>query len=122
MICTVLLAQLDCRYSYLPHPNSYTAEPKVAVASNILWRAYLEPPLPIFCHSAFYFFVIAVSQRVEAYTRNAAVVDSVKGGFYSILNGQITGEFVELTRPSRIVMKWREKTWPESKSVFLTAN
>ena len=37
-----------------------------------------------------------LSQLVEAFTRSEAKVQAWKGGAYSILRGQISGEFVEL--------------------------
>lgn len=52
---------------------------------------------------------------VEAFTRSKATVEAYRGGQYCILNGQITGEFSELDRPTRIVQKWRLKDWPEGK-------
>ena len=52
---------------------------------------------------------------VEAFTNTEATVDAYKGGLFSILGGQITGEFVECVRPSKIVQKWRLKTWPDGK-------
>lgn len=52
-------------------------------------------------------------QMVEAFTQSEAVVEAHKGGLFSMLNGQITGEFLECVRPSKIVQKWRLKTWPD---------
>jgi len=52
-------------------------------------------------------------QLVEAFTQNKAKVEARKGGLYSILGGKISGEFVELKRPFRIVQRWREKSWPD---------
>ena len=53
---------------------------------------------------------------VEAFTRSKARVEAYKGGAYSILNGQINGEFMEVDRPTRIMMRWRENSWPEGKT------
>lgn len=44
----------------------------------------------VFCGS------LSLSQLVEAFTRSKAKVEAWKGGVYSILSGQISGEFVEL--------------------------
>lgn len=54
-------------------------------------------------------------QLVEAYTQCGAVIEPHKGGLFSILNGHISGEFLECVRPSKIVQKWRLKTWPDGK-------
>ena len=50
---------------------------------------------------------------VEVFTQSKATVEAYKGGSYSILNGQINGEFMEVERPSRIMMRWRESSWPD---------
>ena len=52
-------------------------------------------------------------QLVEAFTRSKSVVDARRGGQFSLLGGKISGEFVELNRPNRIVQRWREQSWPE---------
>ena len=40
-------------------------------------------------------------QLVEAFTHNRAKVEARKGGLYSILDGRISGEFVELVGGGR---------------------
>ncbi len=52
-------------------------------------------------------------QLVQVFTQSDAIVQAYKGGLYSIMGGHITGEFLECVRPSRIVQKWRLKSWPE---------
>ena len=39
---------------------------------------------------------LLLSQLVEAFTRSKAVINAHKGGSFSILDGKVTGEFVEL--------------------------
>jgi len=68
------------------------------------------------CICASIVYILYLMQKVEQFTRNRAIVQNHKGGKYSIIGEQITGEFIELVRPSRIVLKWRQKHWPESKS------
>lgn len=52
-------------------------------------------------------------QMVEAFTQCKAVVEAYKGGVFSLMDGHISGEFLECVRPSRIVQKWRLKSWPD---------
>ncbi len=52
-------------------------------------------------------------QMVEAFTQSKATVEAHRGGSFSLMDGMISGEFLECTRPSKIVQKWRLKSWPE---------
>lgn len=63
-------------------------------------------------------YVSCCKQLVEAFTQTKAVVEAHKGGSYSIMDGQIRGEFVECIRPSKIVQKWRLKSWPDGRTSF----
>ena len=57
---------------------------------------------------------------VEAFTQSKAKIEAYKGGIYSILNGQISGEFMEVDRPNRIMLRWRQSTWPEGKVIEIS--
>jgi len=54
-------------------------------------------------------------QRIAAFTRappkqfDGATV----GGKFAIFDGNVTGEFVELEQPKKVVQKWRLAQWPE---------
>lgn len=52
------------------------------------------------------------TELVQQFTRSEAKVDARKGGTFSMLNSEITGEFVEVDS-NKIVQKWRRKGWPE---------
>ncbi|KAK3730150.1 hypothetical protein QZH41_016932, partial [Actinostola sp. cb2023] len=52
-------------------------------------------------------------QRVSAFTQNPSKVDATRGGSFVLLNGSVSGKFVELVRDEKIVMEWRQKSWPE---------
>ena len=56
---------------------------------------------------------IVCLQLVEAFSREKATVEAHRGGSFSLMDGMITGEFLECTRPSKIVQKWRLRSWPE---------
>ena len=54
-------------------------------------------------------------QRIAAFTRSAPrLFEAAKpGGKFSIFDGNVSGEFVTLESPKRIVQKWRLAQWPE---------
>jgi activator of HSP90 ATPase len=54
-------------------------------------------------------------QRLAAFTRAPPrVFEGAKpGGKFAIFDGNVSGEFVTLESPKKIVQKWRLKQWPE---------
>lgn len=56
--------------------------------------------------------VFVTQELVQGFTHSAAVVDAEKGGKFKLLEGNVTGEFLELVPEQKIGMKWRFKTWP----------
>ena len=54
-------------------------------------------------------------QRLAAFTRAPPrVFDGAKvGGKFALFDGNVTGEFVTLEAPTKIVQKWRLAQWPE---------
>ncbi len=54
-------------------------------------------------------------QRIAAFTRGTPrLFEGAKPGCkFSIFDGNVTGEFVSLESPKRIVQKWRLAQWPE---------
>jgi activator of HSP90 ATPase len=57
-------------------------------------------------------------QRLAAFTRAPPrVFEGAKpGGKFAIFDGNVTGEFVTLEAPKKIVQKWRLAQWPEGHS------
>lgn len=53
-------------------------------------------------------------QRIAAFTRSPPKVfeGAKKGGRFEIFGGNVSGDFVELEDPSRIVQRWRLSQWP----------
>ncbi|KAM3861142.1 activator of 90 kDa heat shock protein ATPase homolog 1-like [Diretmus argenteus] len=49
---------------------------------------------------------------VQVFTHSAAVVEGHPGGRFQLLEGNVTGHFVELVPDEKIVMRWRFRTWP----------
>lgn len=51
--------------------------------------------------------------RVAAWTRAAPNMDVKVGGQYSLFNGNIEGQFLELEENVKIVQTWRLQAWPK---------
>ncbi|XP_005992777.1 activator of 90 kDa heat shock protein ATPase homolog 1 isoform X2 [Latimeria chalumnae] len=64
--------------------------------------------------------VFVTQELVQAFTHAPAQLEADKGGKFRLLDGVITGEFLELVPDTRIVMKWRFKTWPEGHFAVIT--
>eukprot|EP01087_Luapelamoeba_hula_P014831 TRINITY_DN43_c0_g1_i1.p1 TRINITY_DN43_c0_g1~~TRINITY_DN43_c0_g1_i1.p1 ORF type:complete len:347 (-),score=59.08 TRINITY_DN43_c0_g1_i1:59-1099(-) len=50
--------------------------------------------------------------KVQAYTQSSASVDLKPGGKFSMFSNNITGEYVEVVPGEKLVMKWRNSSWP----------
>lgn len=51
--------------------------------------------------------------RVAAWTRAAPNLEPAVGGRFSLFNGNIEGEFLELEENAKIVQTWRLQAWPK---------
>lgn len=55
-----------------------------------------------------------ISQHfVQIFTRSPAQVDARRGGHFQLLDGSVTGEFIQLVPDKGIEMKWRFRSWPK---------
>ncbi|KAF7592675.1 hypothetical protein BBP40_012638 [Aspergillus hancockii] len=63
-------------------------------------------------------------QRIAAFTRGAPrQFDGAHvGGKFAIFDGNVTGEYTKLDKPTQIVQKWRLAQWPEGHFSTLTIN
>jgi activator of HSP90 ATPase len=54
-------------------------------------------------------------QRITAFTRSAPKLfeGARPGGRFELFGGNVSGEYVELTEPTKIVQKWRLEQWPK---------
>ncbi len=54
-------------------------------------------------------------QRVAAFTRAAPKLweGAKKGGKFELFGGNVSGEFLELDEPKKIVQSWRLEQWPK---------
>ena len=55
-------------------------------------------------------------QRIAAFTRAPPKVfeGAKKGGKFELFDGNVSGEYLELEEPTKIVQSWRLKQWPEA--------
>ncbi|KAK1637057.1 activator of Hsp90 ATPase [Colletotrichum phormii] len=53
--------------------------------------------------------------RIAAFTRAPPKVfqGAIKGAKFELFDGNVTGEYLELSAPKKIVQSWRLKQWPE---------
>ncbi|XP_065188095.1 activator of 90 kDa heat shock protein ATPase homolog 1-like [Sycon ciliatum] len=58
------------------------------------------------------FNVFVDKERTQAFTRGSAQLEPTPGGKFTLLGGNVEGNFVELVRNEKIVQKWRMNTWP----------
>ncbi|XP_078090498.1 activator of 90 kDa heat shock protein ATPase homolog 1-like isoform X2 [Mustelus asterias] len=56
--------------------------------------------------------IFTTQELIQAFTHAPAVVEATKGGKFRLLDGSVSGEFLELVSEQRIAMKWRYKSWP----------
>ncbi|NXX56098.1 AHSA1 ATPase, partial [Scopus umbretta] len=56
--------------------------------------------------------VFVTQEMVQAFTHAQAALEADKGGKFQLLDGSVTGEFVDLVPEKQLVMKWRFKSWP----------
>lgn len=56
---------------------------------------------------------LTVGEMVQAFTGGPARIAAEKNGAFSLLGGNISGTFQELSPPGRLVQQWRLKSWPE---------
>jgi len=54
-------------------------------------------------------------QRIAAFTRAAPKLfeGAKKGGKYELFGGNVSGEYLELVEPTKIVQSWRLDQWPK---------
>lgn len=59
------------------------------------------------------FRALTNKEMVRAFTQSMAEMEAVKGGRFSLFNGNVTGEFTHLITNRKVEMRWRFKTWPD---------
>lgn len=56
--------------------------------------------------------VLTDQQRASMYTRAPAKIEPRNAGIFEFMGGAISGYFVEVVHPSKLVMQWRLSSWP----------
>ncbi|XP_049595939.1 activator of 90 kDa heat shock protein ATPase homolog 1b [Syngnathus scovelli] len=78
---------------------------KIPTCKFRLTETFLTSPADLFK-------VFVNQEMIQAFTHAPATVEGEKGGKFRLLGGNVLGEFVELVRDEKIVMKWRYNNWP----------
>eukprot|EP01117_Protostelium_nocturnum_P009655 TRINITY_DN3453_c0_g1_i1.p1 TRINITY_DN3453_c0_g1~~TRINITY_DN3453_c0_g1_i1.p1 ORF type:complete len:352 (-),score=141.37 TRINITY_DN3453_c0_g1_i1:70-1125(-) len=68
------------------------------------------------------FMALTDPPRVKAYAGGDAEINPTVGGKFKLFGGYVSGEYLELERPSKIVQKFRFNTWPEGHYSTVTIN
>lgn len=66
------------------------------------------------CSKEDLFLAMFEKDRVQFWTRDQADIVAEPGKEFRIMNGNVSGSFVEVNRPDSVKMKWRLKQWPEN--------
>lgn len=103
-----------------PAPTPTAAKPAVASGP----RTTLEWKMDWRCPVEEFWTVLTDQGRASAYTRAPAKIEPRAGGEFNFLNGLISGYFVEVSHPSKLVMQWRLSSWPSGtfSSVIISLN
>eukprot|EP00057_Strongylocentrotus_purpuratus_P030252 XP_781122.2 PREDICTED: activator of 90 kDa heat shock protein ATPase homolog 1 [Strongylocentrotus purpuratus] len=72
------------------------------------------------CEAAMLYLAFTDVERLQAFTHAKATVNAEAGGKFTMLDGNISGEFVSLEPHSKIVMQWRFKSWDEGHHSLVT--
>lgn len=67
------------------------------------------------CDAPMLFHILTDPQRIAAFTRAPPKTfeGARPGGKFEIFGGNVSGEYVELSEPTKIVQKWRLAQWPQ---------
>ncbi|XP_014210285.1 activator of 90 kDa heat shock protein ATPase homolog 2 isoform X2 [Copidosoma floridanum] len=63
------------------------------------------------CRGKDFYNVMTTPEMAIAFTRGAVKLQAEKNGKFEFFGGNIYGEFIEIS-PTKIVQKWRSKSWP----------
>ncbi|KAK7104122.1 activator of 90 kDa heat shock protein ATPase homolog 1-like [Littorina saxatilis] len=65
------------------------------------------------CRASDLYRALTVKEMVQAYTGSDSVIEAVPGERFSLMGGNVLGEFTELVPDKKICMRWRMKSWPD---------
>jgi len=60
------------------------------------------------------FDCFTIAGKLQAFTQSPAKVDASVGGEFSWFDGAVSGRFVELDPPTKLVLDWRFSNWTEN--------
>ncbi|TVY82512.1 Uncharacterized protein LSUE1_G003155 [Lachnellula suecica] len=93
-----------------PAPTSHTAKTNSSVNTTTVTDTEEFRAPATECYQVF-----TDPQRIAAFTRAAPKLfeGAKKGGKFELFGGNITGEYLELVEPTKIVQSWRLDQWPK---------
>lgn len=55
---------------------------------------------------------LTLSERVSMWTRSKVTANAQTNEEFSFFDGHVTGKFMQLCKDEKMVMRWRQKSWP----------
>ncbi|KAJ1308612.1 hypothetical protein OPQ81_004310 [Rhizoctonia solani] len=105
-------------------PSTSLSKPVSAkeVTKGITNSAVVTVNASFMASAAELFELLTDEKRIPAWSRNAAQSNATVGGSYSFFGGGVTGKYVELQKPTKIVSTWRlnSPSWPSDHDGKLT--
>lgn len=89
------------------------AKPKAKAAAAASSRTSLRLEETFLCRPQDLFECFTQVPRLSAFTQSPATSEPRPGGAFSWFAGNITGTFVEVDAPSRLVLDWRFSSWAD---------
>jgi len=59
------------------------------------------------------YMTLTQPERLSAFTRSNCISNPTKGGEFCIMDGNVSGTYIELVPNEKIVQTWRFKEWPQ---------
>ncbi|CAE6519206.1 unnamed protein product [Rhizoctonia solani] len=105
-------------------PPSSLSKPVPAkeVSKGITNSAVVKVDSSFMASAAELFELLTDEKRIPAWTRNAAQSQATVGGSFSLFGGGVTGKYLELEKPTKIVSTWKlnSPSWPSDHDGKLT--
>ena len=60
------------------------------------------------------FKTMTLKDRIAAWSRSHVANDAAAGDSFSLFDGNVSGEYTKVEKDSKIVMRWRFKSWPDA--------
>ena len=100
------------------HPNhkpSSTTKPTTTTTTTTKSHntGKIEFEEPFICRAEDVFEALTDARRIMGFTQAPAESEPRPGGRLAMFGGAVEATYLEVTRPARVVWKWRRSEWPE---------